>query len=107
MNDTYHVYPTKDVKPHNTDGGNCWCDPTLEENLVIHNKKEINYHLLFKNRSKYKYSLRRSGTGKGKGFYTEIEAGLYLATIEWNTLYIHDKTGRIERIIKNDTTSTS
>jgi hypothetical protein len=34
-----HIYPTNDIKPHNTDDGECWCNPTIDEedNLVIHN----------------------------------------------------------------------
>jgi hypothetical protein len=102
MTDTYHVYPTKDVKRHNTDGENCWCDPALEENLVIHNKQEINYHLSPPCKGRRKYTLRQTGKKQVKKFHTEVEAGLYLARIEWDTLYIHDETGRIERRLENE-----
>ncbi len=27
MSRTRHVYPTRDARPHITDGGACWCNP--------------------------------------------------------------------------------
>lgn len=34
-----HIYPCEDIKPHVTDGGECWCNPTIDEedDIVIHN----------------------------------------------------------------------
>ena len=32
-----HVYPVNDFRPHNTSGGKCWCNPTYDGYVVIHN----------------------------------------------------------------------
>lgn len=33
-----HVYPVNDLRPHDTDNGaECWCKPTIEDDVVIHN----------------------------------------------------------------------
>lgn len=32
-----HIYPVEDLKPHDLEGDNCWCQPCVEEDLVIHN----------------------------------------------------------------------
>lgn len=39
MAERYHVYPLNDIRPHNTDGLDCWCHPEFDEddNVVIHN----------------------------------------------------------------------
>jgi len=40
----YHVYPLKDIAPHNTDSDICPCNPTIQDGLVIHNsfdKREV------------------------------------------------------------------
>ncbi|MBY0355523.1 MAG: hypothetical protein K2Q12_07310 [Rickettsiales bacterium] len=39
-NTTIHVYPLNDFRPHNTDGKPCWCKPTEEEGLIIHNSMD-------------------------------------------------------------------
>jgi hypothetical protein len=34
----YHVYPKDDYREHNTeDGVNCWCKPTEDEGVGVHN----------------------------------------------------------------------
>jgi hypothetical protein len=38
----YHLYPVNDLKPHDTDGTTCHCDPEMEltpegDMLIIHN----------------------------------------------------------------------
>lgn len=37
-----HVYPLNDLKEHQTDGRQCWCNPTIEEcgYLIIHNSAD-------------------------------------------------------------------
>ncbi len=33
-----HVFPVNDLMPHNTDNGaGCWCKPTIDNDVVIHN----------------------------------------------------------------------
>ena len=32
-----HVYPVNDFRPHNTHSTKCWCNPTVNEYVVIHN----------------------------------------------------------------------
>jgi hypothetical protein len=36
-----HTYPLNDLKEHNTDSEDCWCNPTVEQEengkLIIHN----------------------------------------------------------------------
>ena len=32
-----HVYPTNDLKPHDTESGQCWCNPQSDDFVVIHN----------------------------------------------------------------------
>jgi len=34
---TQHIYPVEDLKPHDLEGDTCWCDPCVEDDLVIHN----------------------------------------------------------------------
>lgn len=42
-NNNWHVYPTNDLKSHNTDSMSCDCNPKLERNenddgwIVVHN----------------------------------------------------------------------
>lgn len=41
-NEIYHVYPLKDLHPHNLDGVECDCNPKIEDyenggTVVIHN----------------------------------------------------------------------
>ncbi len=35
------MYPTDDLRRHNTDGAKCWCRPTVEGNgedaIIVHN----------------------------------------------------------------------
>jgi hypothetical protein len=46
MRETYqqalHVMPIDDLKPHNCDGGKCWCNPEydLENDMWIHNSMD-------------------------------------------------------------------
>lgn len=35
-----HIYPIADLKPHDLEGTDCWCRPTLEDELVIHNSMD-------------------------------------------------------------------
>lgn len=40
-----HIYPLNDLKEHETNGENCWCEPTEEEIannglLIIHNSAD-------------------------------------------------------------------
>jgi len=37
-----HVYPTNDLREHVTDGSECWCNPTHDDEhlLVIHNSMD-------------------------------------------------------------------
>lgn len=30
MSDTWHVYPVRDLLPHDTETDGCWCGPTTE-----------------------------------------------------------------------------
>ena len=32
-----HVYPINDTRQHVTNGGTCWCNPTFDGYVVIHN----------------------------------------------------------------------
>ena len=34
-----HVYPINDIKEHNTDTSQCWCEPSIEEcgAVIVHN----------------------------------------------------------------------
>lgn len=32
-----HVYPIDDLKPHVLEGDYCWCQPVLEDDLIVHN----------------------------------------------------------------------
>jgi len=34
-----HIYPIHDLREHVTDGDECWCNPTIDEedDIVIHN----------------------------------------------------------------------
>ena len=32
-----HVYPLNDLKEHNTESSNCWCNPRIEDGVMIHN----------------------------------------------------------------------
>ena len=32
-----HIYPVEDIRPHNTKSDECWCNPCVEDDLVIHN----------------------------------------------------------------------
>lgn len=38
---TYHVYPVGDLREHQTDGRECWCRPTAQDEydgtVVVHN----------------------------------------------------------------------
>lgn len=35
-----HIYPVEDLKPHELSGSTCWCNPTVEDDLVIHNSMD-------------------------------------------------------------------
>ena len=32
-----HVYPINDLRPHDTESGKCWCNPTFDGFVIIHN----------------------------------------------------------------------
>lgn len=32
-----HVFPLNDLKPHDTESGQCWCNPQSDDFVVIHN----------------------------------------------------------------------
>ncbi len=32
-----HICPIGDIKEHRTDSPDCWCEPVLTDDLVIHN----------------------------------------------------------------------
>lgn len=34
--DRYHIYPLDDLREHVTDGGDCWCHPEIDDELIIH-----------------------------------------------------------------------
>jgi hypothetical protein len=36
----YHVYPLNDFREHNTEGFMCWCNPTLDGEMVVHNSMD-------------------------------------------------------------------
>ena len=39
----YHVYPTNDLREHETDGDSCWCCPVPDEefpNVLVHNSMD-------------------------------------------------------------------
>lgn len=36
-NEFTHVYPLNDLRDHITEGADCWCRPTIDGDLVIHN----------------------------------------------------------------------
>ena len=42
--DNYHVYPVHDLKEHDTESLDCWCDPRIENDLphyvVVHNSAD-------------------------------------------------------------------
>ena len=38
--EVYHVYPLNDLREHNTDGAECWCNPQYENDLLIHNSMD-------------------------------------------------------------------
>jgi len=40
MSDKYHVYPVNDFREHVTDGSPCWCKPTEDEGVIIHNSMD-------------------------------------------------------------------
>lgn len=35
-----HVYPLNDLKEHDTDGAACWCNPTHDGDVVVHNSMD-------------------------------------------------------------------
>ena len=32
-----HVYPINDLMDHKTDGTSCWCNPDIDDGVVVHN----------------------------------------------------------------------
>ena len=32
-----HFYPVNDFREHNTETPECWCNPRIEDDMVIHN----------------------------------------------------------------------
>ena len=36
FNRQVHVIPVADLRPHNEEGIICWCEPEVEENIVVH-----------------------------------------------------------------------
>lgn len=41
MDDFYHVYPIGDLREHNIENGlNCWCKPTQDGFVIIHNSMD-------------------------------------------------------------------
>jgi hypothetical protein len=39
QNGTRHVVPINDLKPHKVES--CWCNPTDDEGLIIHNSMDL------------------------------------------------------------------
>lgn len=38
----YHIYPVNDLRPHDTENGlSCWCKPTEDEGVIIHNSMDV------------------------------------------------------------------
>lgn len=35
-----HVYPLNDLRPHETDGKKCWCNPQEDDEVIIHNSMD-------------------------------------------------------------------
>ena len=35
-----HVFPLNDLKPHNTESNDCWCNPEVDDFVVIHNSMD-------------------------------------------------------------------
>lgn len=35
-----HVVPVNDLKEHVTDGAECWCNPVIDDLVVIHNSMD-------------------------------------------------------------------
>ena len=31
----FHIVPTNDLRPHATDGKPCWCNPEIDDDLVV------------------------------------------------------------------------
>jgi hypothetical protein len=40
LDNPFHVYPVNDLRDHITDGGKCWCNPSVKDNVVIHNSMD-------------------------------------------------------------------
>ena len=38
--DVYHVVPVNDLREHVTDGLTCWCKPTLDDGVIVHNSMD-------------------------------------------------------------------
>lgn len=38
--EVYHVYPLNDLREHNTDGAECWCNPQHDGDMIIHNSMD-------------------------------------------------------------------
>lgn len=35
-----HVYPIGDLRPHEADGKQCWCHPTEDDGVIVHNSMD-------------------------------------------------------------------
>lgn len=40
MTKPIHVYPINDLREHEVEGKKCWCNPTEEEGVIIHNSMD-------------------------------------------------------------------
>lgn len=38
--EVWHVYPLDDLREHNTDGSQCWCNPTHDGDTIVHNSMD-------------------------------------------------------------------
>ncbi len=40
MRDITHVYPIQDLRDHILEGAMCWCKPTVDEDVIVHNSMD-------------------------------------------------------------------
>jgi hypothetical protein len=36
----FHVYPINDFREHITEGVGCWCNPRIEDDIIVHNSMD-------------------------------------------------------------------
>lgn len=36
----FHCFPVNDLRPHDTDGEECWCRPRLVDGVLVHNSMD-------------------------------------------------------------------